>query len=160
MCSGGQVVSQLNKCQSTVKTLSLLLEASLGGTSSLAALLLLCGFFLFIGLEELHGILLLLVFCSRLALCLHLGGCRGTLLTSLPVPTRTEKFINLQRQQTMTVKCSEYKTVQFCSSPVLTSPASLPQPCCPQTGLSPCPPLVPLSSNGRKDAWDSDGWRV
>lgn len=81
-----------------MKALSLLLEASLGGTSSLAALLLLGGFFLFIGLEELHGILLLLVLCSRLALCLHLGGCRGTLLTGLPVPTRTEGlFIYVSR---------------------------------------------------------------
>lgn len=94
-CSGRQVVGQLDKCQSPVETLTLLLEASLGGTSSLADLLLLCGLFLFsvlfIGLEKLHGILLLLVFCSCLTLWLHLGGCRGTLLTGLPVPARTEQ---------------------------------------------------------------------
>lgn len=95
-CSGRQVVGQLNECQSTVESLSLLLEAALGG-SSLAALLFLCCLFLFpvlfIGLEKLHGILLLLILCSCLALGLHLGSCGGTLLTSSPVPARTEKSI-------------------------------------------------------------------
>ncbi|KAG7237566.1 hypothetical protein INR49_032183, partial [Caranx melampygus] len=75
-CSGRQVVGQLNERQSTVEALSLLLEAALGG-SSLAALLLFCGVFLFpvlfIRLEKLHGILLLLVLCSHLALWLCLG---------------------------------------------------------------------------------------
>lgn len=42
----------------------------------------------------------------------------------------------------------------------LTLPATLLQPCYPQTGPSPGPPLVPLSSGGRKDAWDSDDWHV
>lgn len=100
-CSGRQVVGQLNECQGAVETLSLLLEAALGGSSSssssLAALLLLCELFLFpvlfIRLEKLHGVLLLLVLCSRLALWLHLGGCRGTLLTGLPVPAGTETSI-------------------------------------------------------------------
>lgn len=95
-CSGRQVVGQLNEGQSTVEALSLFLEAALGGSSSLAALLLLCGLLLFpvlfVGLEKLHGILLLLVLRSRLALWLHLG-CRGTLLTGLPVPARTENSI-------------------------------------------------------------------
>lgn len=94
-CSGRQVVGQLNECQSTVEPLTLLLEAALGGTSPMAALLLLCGLFLvsilFIRLEKLHWILLLLVLCSGFALWLHLGGCRGALLTGLPVPARTEK---------------------------------------------------------------------
>lgn len=79
---GRKVVGQLDKCQSTVETLPLLLEASLGGTSCLAPLILL----LFIGLKELHGVLLLLVLRSRLALRLHLGGRGCTLLPSLPVP--------------------------------------------------------------------------
>lgn len=96
-CSGRQVVGQLDECQGAVETLSLLLEAALGGSSSLAALLLLCGLFLvpvlFVGLEKLHGVLLLLVLSSRLARWLHLGGCRGTLLTGLPVPARTETSI-------------------------------------------------------------------
>lgn len=98
-CSGRQVVGQLNECQSTVEPLTLLLEAALGGTSPLAALLLLCGLFLvsilFIRLEKLHWILLLLVLCSGFALWLHLGGCRGALLTGLPVPARTE-YINIK----------------------------------------------------------------
>lgn len=80
--SGRQVVGQLDKCQSPVETLPLLLEASLGGTSSLASLVVL----LFVRLEELHGVLLLLVLRSCLALWLHLGGCGCALLTGLPVP--------------------------------------------------------------------------
>lgn len=65
-----------------METLPLLLQASLGGASSLASLVLL----LFVGLEELHGVLLLLVLSSGLALWLHLGGCRCSLLAGLPVP--------------------------------------------------------------------------
>lgn len=42
----------------------------------------------------------------------------------------------------------------------LTLPATLPQPCCPQTGPSPGPPLVPPSSDGRRGVWDSGGWHV
>lgn len=88
-CSGRQVVGQLNERQSAVETLTLLLEAALGRASSLVALLLLHGFFLFtvlfIRLQKLHGILLLLVLSSHFALWLHLGGCRSTLLTGLPV---------------------------------------------------------------------------
>lgn len=86
---GRKVVGQLDKCQSTVETLPLLLEASLGGTSCLAPLILL----LFVGLKELHGVLLLLVLRSRLALRLHLGGSGRALLSSLPVPV--EKGIKL-----------------------------------------------------------------
>lgn len=102
-CSGRQVVGQLNERQSTMETLSLLLEAPLGG-SSLAALLLLHGLFLFpvlfIRLEELHGILLLLVLRSCLALRLHLGGCGGALLAGSPVPVRTEIILayNISRK--------------------------------------------------------------
>lgn len=93
-CSGRQVVGQLDESQSTMEALSLLLQAALG-SSSLAALLLLHDIFLisilFIRLEKLHGILLLLVLCSGLALWLHLGGRRGALLTSSPVSTRIAK---------------------------------------------------------------------
>lgn len=93
--SGRQVVSQLDERQSAVESLSLLLEAALG-CSSLGALLLLCGLFfpvLFIRLEKLHWILLLLVLPSSLALWLHLGGCRGTLLTGSPVPARIKSTL-------------------------------------------------------------------
>lgn len=93
--SGRQVVSQLDERQSAVESLSLLLEAALG-CSSLGALLLLCGLFfpvLFIRLEKLHWILLLLVLPSSLALWLHLGGCRGTLLTGSPVPAMTKSTL-------------------------------------------------------------------
>lgn len=95
-CSGRQVVGQLDESQSAVETLPLLLEAALGG-SSLGGLLFLRHLFLFpvlfIRLEELHGVLLLLVLCSGLALWLHLGGCGGTLLASSPVPARSEKTV-------------------------------------------------------------------
>lgn len=84
--SGRKVVGQLDECQGTVETLPLLLEASLGGTSPLAPLVLLPGLLLLVRLEELHGVLLLLVLRSCLALWLHLGGCRCALLTGLPVP--------------------------------------------------------------------------
>lgn len=43
---------------------------------------------------------------------------------------------------------------------ILTLPATLLRPYCPQTVPSPGPPLAPPSSGGRKDAWGSDGWRV
>ena len=99
-CSGRQVIGQLNERQSAVETLPLLLEAALGG-SSLAALLFLCGLFLFpvllIGLEKLHGILLLLVLCPDLALRLHLGGRRGALLAGSPVPERKGRFTCKER---------------------------------------------------------------
>lgn len=70
-----------------METLPLLLEASLGGTSSLASLVLL----VLVRLEELHGVLLLLVLRSHLALRLHLGGRRRALLTGLPVPVFSEE---------------------------------------------------------------------
>lgn len=94
--SGRKVVGQLDKCQSAVETLPLLLEASLGGASSLAPLVLL----LFVRLEELHGVLLLLVLRSRLALRLHLGGSGRALLASMPVPvSKNEKGVELPREQ-------------------------------------------------------------
>lgn len=87
--SGRKVVGQLDKCQSAVETLPLLLEASLGGTSSLVPLVLL----LFVGLEELHGVLLLLVLRSPLALRLHLGGSGRALLPGLPVPVDRRRHL-------------------------------------------------------------------
>lgn len=89
--SGRQVVGQLDESQSAVETLPLLLEASLGGTSGLAALLFLHGhrLLLLVRLEELHWVLLLLVLFSRLALRFGLGGGRRALLAGLPVPERT-----------------------------------------------------------------------
>lgn len=172
--SGRQVVGQLNECQSAVETLPLLLKAPLGSTSPLAALLLLRSIVVFpvlvVGLEKLHGVLLLLVLCSRLALWLHLGGRWGALLAGLPVPARMEAKCkprttrNVQhcKSGTMQKKKQQLGLGSCVWIPVylLTLPATQPQPCCPQTGLSPGPPLVPLSSGGRKDGWDSDGWHV
>lgn len=93
--SGRQVVGQLDQSQSAVETLPLLLETSLGGASGLAALLFLHGrrcplIFLLVRLEELHGILLLLVLFSRLVGQFGLGGGRCALLAGLPVPARTQ----------------------------------------------------------------------
>lgn len=94
-----------------METLPLLLEASLGGTSCLAPLILL----LFIGLKELHGVLLLLVLRSRLALRLHLGGSGRTLLPSLPVPV--EKGIKLPCSRKMTSNIADgYRSVSYFAS--------------------------------------------
>lgn len=115
-CSGRQVVGQLDESQSAVETLALLLEPALGGAPSLAALLLLHGLLLFVRLDELHGILLLLVLGAGLALRLGLGGCRGALLTGLPVPAWTEESVTIQNQrrgvqntgQAMQIRCVAY----------------------------------------------------
>lgn len=163
--SGRQVVSQLDERQSAVESLSLLLEAALG-CSSLGALLLLCGLFfpvLFIRLEKLHWILLLLVLPSSLALWLHLGGCRGTLLTGSPVPAMTKSTLPYNVNKTNKKKLFKCGNLPHCPAFVhmsllsLTLPATLPQPCYPQTEPSPDPPLVLPSSDGRKDAWGSVG---
>lgn len=68
-----------------MEALPLLLKASLG-CASLGTLLLLHGLLLFVRLQILHGILLLLVLSTFLALGFHLGGGGGPLLTSPPVP--------------------------------------------------------------------------
>lgn len=113
-CSGRKVVGQLDECQGTVETLPLLLEASLGGTPHcLASLVLLPGLLLLVRLEELHGVLLLLVLRSCLALWLHLGGCRCALLTGLPVPDELKKKKLIRPQ----VCCQRFlmRTGGFCS---------------------------------------------
>lgn len=87
-CLGRQVVGQLDERQGAVETLPLLLEAALGCSSPLVALLFLHDLFLL--RLEFHGILLLLVLASHLALRLHLGGRWGALLTNLPITARSK----------------------------------------------------------------------
>jgi len=172
--SGRQVVRQLNECESTVETLSLLLEAALRG-SSLAAfllfrflllLLLLILSVLLVGLEELHGVLLLLVLGSCLARWLsRAGGRGGPLLASPPVPARRRErtWLNAHNAgSTIRTLCDGSSALGLPPTPrcPLTLPATRPPPCCPPTEPTPGYPSAPPSSDGRRDAWGSDGWRV